>query len=271
MIRVAFGLALAACAVPGRAAAAPGVATDTAPAPVADAPSDSPPAELVVTARRRPEDPQKIPLALTIVGGALLDSSYTINTQGLAVLVPTLNYSSANPRNTAFTIRGLGSSVVAVSQANDGLEPGVGFYVDQVYHARPATAAFDFTDLDQVEVLRGPQGTLFGKNSTAGTINITTRLPRFAFEANEELLAGSNGYVQAKGSVTGPITGTLAARFSGLLTRRDGVIRNVRIGVRTGRNQNSISNEAVRGQLLFKPREDVQVRLIADWSNFAGE
>lgn len=179
MIRAAFGSALVAGAVPGRAAAAPGVATDTAPAPVVDAPSDSPPAELVVTARRRPEDPQKIPLSLTLVGGALLDSSYTIN--------------------------------------------------------------------------------------------ITTRLPRFGFEANAELLAGSNGYVQAKGSVTGPITGTLAARFSGLLTRRDGVIRNVRIGVRTGRNQNSISNEAVRGQLLFKPREDVQVRLIADWSNFAGE
>ncbi len=73
--------------------------------------------------------------------------------------------------------------------------------------------------------------------------------------------------MQAKTSVTGPITGTIAARFSGLLTRRDGVIRNVR----TGRDQNSISNEALRGQLLFKPREDVQVRLIADWSNFAGE
>ncbi len=267
MIRVAVGLALVACAVPDRALAAPDVATGAAPAPVADEPSDSPSTELVVTARRRAEDPQKIPLSLTVVGGALLDSSYTINTQGLAVLVPTLNYSSANPRNTAFTIRGLGSSVVAVSQANDGLEPGVGFYVDQVYHARPATAAFDFTDLDQVEVLRGPQGTLFGKNSTAGTINITTRLPSFAFEANEELLAGSNGYVQVKGSVTGPITDTLAARFSGLLTRRDGVIRNVR----TGRDQNTISNEALRGQLLFRPREDVQLRLIADWSNFAGE
>ncbi|PMZ42879.1 TonB-dependent receptor plug domain-containing protein, partial [Pseudomonas sp. FW306-02-H05-AA] len=91
--------------------------------------------------------------------------SYTVNTNQLSLLVPALNYSSANPRNTAFTIRGLGSSVVAVSQANDGLEPGVGFYVDQVYHARPATAAFDFSDIQQIEVLRGPQGTLFGKNT----------------------------------------------------------------------------------------------------------
>lgn len=222
--------------------------------------------EVVVTARRRAEDPQKIPLALTVVSDALIDASYTINTQGLTVLVPTLNYSSANPRNTAFTIRGLGSSVVAVSQANDGLEPGVGFYVDQVYHARPATAAFDFTDIAQIEVLRGPQGTLFGKNSTAGTINISTRLPGFDVEANEELLVGNNGYVQAKGSITGPITKTIAARLSGLITRRDGVIRNVT----TGRNQNTISNEALRGQFLWKPDDDVQVRLIGDWSNFAG-
>ena len=90
-------------------------------------------------------------------GGELLDRSYTVNTQQLSQLVPALNYSSANPRNTAFTIRGLGSSVVAVSQADDGLEPGVDFYVDQVYHARPATAAFDFSDIAQIEVLRGPQ------------------------------------------------------------------------------------------------------------------
>ena len=132
-------------------------------------------------------------------GGDLLDQSYTVNTQGLTTLIPSLNYSSANPRNTAFTIRGLGSSVVAVSQANDGLEPGVGFYVDQVYHARPATAAFDFTDIEQVEELRGPQGTLFGKNTTAGAINITTRAPTFTPEGFAELSYGERNFVQAKG------------------------------------------------------------------------
>ena len=97
----------------------------------------------------------------------------------LTLLVPSLNYVSPNPRNTAFTIRGLGSSVLAIAQSNDGLEPGVGFYVDQVYHGRPATAAFDFVDLDRVEVLRGPQGTLFGKNTTAGAINISSKAPSF--------------------------------------------------------------------------------------------
>lgn len=222
---------------------------------------------IVVTARRRAEDAQKIPGSLSVVSGALLEKSYTVNTSQLSQLVPSLNYSSANPRNTAFTIRGLGSSVVAVSQANDGLEPGVGFYVDQVYHARPATAAFDFTDIDQIEVLRGPQGTLFGKNSTAGAINISTKLPTFMPEAREEVSYGSDNFLQAKASASGPITDTLAFRISGLTTRRDGVIRNVA----TGRDQNSIGNQAVRGQLLFKPSDAFQLRVIADFANFESE
>jgi iron complex outermembrane recepter protein len=221
--------------------------------------------DITITARRRVEDVETVPLAVSVIRRDLLDRSYTVNTQQLSLLVPALNYSSANPRNTAFTIRGLGSSVVAVSQANDGLEPGVGFYVDQVYHARPATAAFDFTDLDQIEVLHGPQGTLFGKNTTAGAINITTRLPSFTPEATEEFSVGSYNFVQAKASASGPLFGdTVAFRLSGLSTRRDGVIRNAV----TGQDHNGIGNQAVRGQLLIKPSEIFQLRLTADFANF---
>jgi iron complex outermembrane receptor protein len=245
------------------------------PAPTSDGASEDAPAattadaeglgEIIVTVRRRAEDAQRIPGSLSVVGGALLDRSYTVNTQQLALLVPALNYSSANPRNTAFTIRGLGSSVVAVSQSNDGLESGVGFYVDQVYHARPATAAFDFSDIDQIEVLRGPQGTLFGKNSTAGAINITTRAPTFTPEAQEEFSVGSFNYVQAKAAASGPLIGdTLAGRISAVVTRRDGVIRNVT----TGQDHNQIGNQAVRGQLLFKPSDIFSLRLIGDFTNF---
>lgn len=223
--------------------------------------------DITVTARRRAENAQAVPGGLSVVGGPLLDRSYTVNTSQLSQLVPSLNYSSANPRNTAFTIRGLGSSVVAVSQANDGLEPGVGFYVDQVYHARPATAAFDFTDIDQIEVLRGPQGTLFGKNSTAGAINITTRLPSFTPEMNGEVSFGSDNFLQAKASASGPISDTLAFRVSALSTRRDGVIDNVR----TGEKQNNLGNQAVRGQLLYKPSDSFQARLIADFANYESE
>jgi iron complex outermembrane receptor protein len=225
-------------------------------------------APVIVTARLRQEDAQHIPGSLGVVSGALLDRSYTVNTQQLTQLVPTLNYSSANPRNTAFTIRGLGSSVVAVSQANDGLEPGVGFYVDQVYHARPATAAFDFSDIDQIEVLRGPQGTLFGKNTTAGAISITSRAPSFTSAATEELSVGNYNLVQARASATGALIGdTVAFRVSGLMTRRDGVIDNVR----DGRRHNAIGNQAVKGQLLIRPSDAVQMRIIADFTNFQSD
>lgn len=243
------------------------VALGTPAAALADengAASDGVP-DITVTARRRPENVEAVPLAVSVIGRDLLDRSYTVNTQQLSLLVPALNYSSANPRNTAFTIRGLGSSVVAVSQANDGLEPGVGFYVDQVYHARPATAAFDFTDIDQIEVLRGPQGTLFGKNTTAGAISITTRLPSFTPEATEEFSVGSYNFVQAKASASGPLFGdTVAFRISGLSTRRDGVISNTV----TGQDHNGIGNQAVRGQVLIKPSETLQLRLTADFTNF---
>ncbi|TPG54461.1 TonB-dependent receptor [Sphingomonas glacialis] len=236
-------------------------------APAANSSADGAP-DITVTARRRTEDLEKVPLAVSVVDSALLGRSYTVNTNQLSLLVPALNYSSANPRNTAFTIRGLGSSVVAVSQANDGLEPGVGFYVDQVYHARPATAAFDFSDIAQIEVLRGPQGTLFGKNTTAGAISITSKAPTFTPEASEELSVGSYNFVQAKASASGPLIGdTLAFRISGLTTRRDGVIDNVR----TGAKENGIGNQAVRGQLLFKPTTDFQLRLTADFTNFESE
>ncbi|MFW2851047.1 TonB-dependent receptor [Sphingomonas sp. TX0543] len=260
-----FSMLLCATVVP--AFSAPALA-QTGPTEVAPSASDKAAAaglpEVIVTARRRAEDAQRVPAALSVVGGALIDQSYTVNTQGLTALIPTLNYSSANPRNTAFTIRGLGSSVVAVSQANDGLEPGVGFYVDQVYHARPATAAFDFADIEQVEELRGPQGTLFGKNTTAGALNITTRAPSFTREGFAELSYGNYNYVQAKGWASGPITDTIAYRISGVSTRRDGVLDNVR----TGRAANTLGTQAARGQLLFKPDDTIQMRVIADFTNF---
>ncbi len=231
-------------------------------------PDAAPVADITITARHRVERLEAVPAAVSVIGRALLDRSYTVNTQQLALLVPSLNYSSANPRNTALTIRGLGSSVVAVSNANDGLEPGVGLYVDQVYHARPAAAAFDFTDIDQIEVLRGPQGTLFGKNTTAGTVSITTAPPSFTRAATGELSVGSFNFVQAKASATGPLAGdSVAFRLSALTTRRDGIIRNVRNGAR----HNAIGNQAVRGQVLLSPSEAFTLRLTADFTNFASD
>ena len=219
---------------------------------------------VIVTARLRQEDAQSIPVSLSVVDASALDTTRTYNISQITQLVPSLNYVSPNPRNTAFTIRGLGSSVVAVSQANDGLEPGVGFYVDQVYHGRPATAAFDFLDLDRVEVLRGPQGTLFGKNTTAGAINIATQAPSFDPEVKLEASVGNDGYLQAKGSANGALIGNvLAGRISAVKTQRDGVLHNVV----TGADVNDVNNTGLRGQLLYRPAESIRLRLIGDYSS----
>jgi len=219
---------------------------------------------IVVTARLRQEDPQTIPISMSVVSGSDLSISRTDNVNQLQVLVASLNYSSPNPRNTSMTIRGLGSSVVAIAQSNDGLEPGVGFYVDGVYHARPATAAFDFMDLERVEVLRGPQGTVFGKNTTAGAVSITTKVPSFEFETGGELAAGDFSYFQAKGYVTGPISRAAAFRLSGAITRRGGVLYNAFNGDR----DNDLGNLAVRGELLYQPNSNFHLRLSADYAQF---
>jgi iron complex outermembrane recepter protein len=221
------------------------------------------PDEIIVTARHREEALQAVPVAVSVVDGELLDNSYTVNTQQLSQLVPALYYNSANPRNTAYTIRGLGSNTLSISAANDGIEPGVGFYVDQVYHGRPATASFDFTDIERVEVLRGPQGTLFGKNTTAGAIHITSRAPTFESESNAEISLGDHDFVQAKGSVSGPLGDKIAGRLSAQSTERDGLLYNVT----TGEMLNELDNYAVRGQLLLTPNDRLDLRVIADVSD----
>jgi iron complex outermembrane receptor protein len=267
--RAAHGPAALAALLAGLAWTAPALAGDGDSSSHAGAVGgDAAPGGIVVTARRRAEDAQDVPVSMSVVGADALAATYTVNTGLLTQLVPALGYSSPNPRNTSVTIRGLGSGVAGISQANDGLEPGVGFYVDQVYHARPATAAFDFTDVEQIEVLRGPQGTLFGKNTAAGAISIASRKPQFAFGGEAEVSAGTRDLVQARAAVTGPLAGdVLAFRLSGLLNRRGGIVRNVRYD----RQQNDLDNRALRGQLLLSPGDGFSLRLIADWSSFKGE
>ncbi len=215
--------------------------------------------QVVVTARRREENAQDVPIALTVLGGETLEKTGTFNVQGITQLAPSLQYGSFNPRNTTVNIRGLGNNV---GLANDGLEVGVGFYIDGVYYSRPAAATFDLTDIQRIEILRGPQGTLFGKNTTAGALNVITRAPSFTPEGQVELTIGNEGFVQAKGSVSGPLSETLAGRLSLSSTKRDGLIHNVT----TGEDVNNQDNFAVRGQLLWKPSDTFSVRLIADYN-----
>jgi len=165
--------------------------------------------EVVVTSRRRREAVQEIPIPISVVSGALVEDAGAFNVNRVKELVPTVQLYSSNPRNTTLNIRGLGSTF---GLTNDGIDPGVGFYVDGVYYARPAATTLDFIDIEQIEVLRGPQGTLFGKNTTAGAFNITTRAPSFKPGATLEVSYGNYGFIQAKTSVTGPLGKKLAGR-----------------------------------------------------------
>ncbi|WP_296596029.1 TonB-dependent receptor plug domain-containing protein, partial [Phenylobacterium sp.] len=147
---------------------------------------------VVVTARRRAEQAQDVPIALSVLGAETLEKTGTYNLAQVVQLAPSLYLGSFNPRNTTVNIRGLGNNL---GLANDGLEAGVGLYIDQVYFSRPAASTFDLSDVERVEVLRGPQGTLFGKNTTAGAINVTTRLPTFTPEGRFELSYGEYGFL----------------------------------------------------------------------------
>jgi iron complex outermembrane receptor protein len=180
--------------------------------------------EVVVTSRRRVESVQKVPIPISVIGASKIQESGSFNVNRLKELIPSVQLYSSNPRNTGINIRGLGAPF---GLTNDGLDPGVGFYVDGVYYARPAAATFDFIDIERIEVLRGPQGTLFGKNTTAGAFNITTNKPTFIPSADIEVTYGNYGYIQAKSAINGPIIkNLLAGRISFSGTQRDGTIYN---------------------------------------------
>jgi iron complex outermembrane receptor protein len=212
---------------------------------------------VVVTARRVEEAAQDVPIPVSVVGRALAADTGAFNLNRLKELIPTVQLYSSNPRNSAINIRGLGAPF---GLTNDGIDPGVGFYVDGVFYARPAAATLDFLDLERTEVLRGPQGTLYGKNTTAGAINITTRKPGFTPETEMELNAGSLNLVQLKASVGGGLSKTIAGRLSFSGTTRDGAFTDVA----THDNLNGLNNLGVRGQLLYAPSAKTAITFAAD-------
>lgn len=215
--------------------------------------------DIVVTARRRQETAQDVPIAVSVIGGEHIDSTGSFNVGRLQQLTPTLQFYSSNPRNSGVNIRGMGSPF---GLTNDGIEQGVGIYVDDVYYSRVASATFDFLDVAQIEVLRGPQGTLYGKNTAAGAINITTRAPTFDFQGRAEVSIGNLGFKQAKAAVSGPLSDQLAARLALSSTSRRGTIYNVA----TGNRVNEQDNLGLRGQLLWRPGDDIDVTLQGDFS-----
>ncbi|MCE7059497.1 TonB-dependent receptor [Dyadobacter sp. CY343] len=216
--------------------------------------------DVIISSRRRQESAQEVPIPISIIRGSAAEDAGAFNVNRLKELVPTVQLYVSNARNTTLNIRGLGSTY---GLTNDGIDPGVGFYVDGVYYARPAATALDFIDIERIEVLRGPQGTLFGKNTTAGAFNITTRGASFDPGGSFELSYGNFGYVQAKGSFTGPISKKLAARISFTGTQRNGLFYNEH----TQLPINDINNIGVRGQFLYTPNSKVNITVIGDVSD----
>jgi len=215
--------------------------------------------EITVTSRRREELAQQIPIPISVISGELLADAGSFNVNRIKELIPSVQLYSSNPRNTAISIRGQGTTF---GLTNDGIDPGVGYYIDGVFFARPAITTLDFIDVERIEVLRGPQGTLYGKNTTAGAFNVTTRKPSFNTGAAFEVSAGNYSYAQFKGSVTGGLTDTLAGRLSFTSTNRDGTLDNIV----TGEDVNTIENYSLRGQLLWNIGETTEARLIAEVS-----
>ena len=215
--------------------------------------------DIVVTARRREERAQNVPIPISVVGVKEIDNTGSFNVARLQQLQPTLQFYSTNPRNSSVNIRGLGAPL---GLTNDGIDQGVGVYIDQVYLSRVAAATLDFLDVQQVETLRGPQGTLYGKNTVAGAINITSQAPSFDYGGRVELSAGNLAFKQAKASITGPLGDRVAARLGLATTSRRGTVYNVA----TGNYVNEQDNLGVRGSLLFRASDTFSLTLSGDYS-----
>ncbi|RPX17660.1 TonB-dependent receptor [Pseudomonas aeruginosa] len=245
--------------------ALPASAAD-APAPAEEAPplasslpdkADTALGKVTVTARRREEDSQKVPTPITVLGGETLEAQRISRVQDLQQVLPSVNVAYIHARQSSVAVRGIGNN-----PASDGLEGSAGIYLDNVYLGRPGMAVFDLLDIEQLELLRGPQGTLFGKNTTAGVPNISTRAPTFTAERTVEVSGGQDGYFQGRGTVSGPLGETLAGRLSAYRTRDDGYIKNIH----DDNYLNGGERQGARGQLLFEPNEDFSLRWIADYN-----
>ncbi|WP_151891850.1 TonB-dependent receptor, partial [Pseudomonas aeruginosa] len=245
--------------------ALPASAAD-APAPAEEAPplasslpdkADTALGKVTVTARRREEDSQKVPTPITVLGGETLEAQRISRVQDLQQVLPSVNVAYIHARQSSVAVRGIGNN-----PASDGLEGSAGIYLDNVYLGRPGMAVFDLLDIEQLELLRGPQGTLFGKNTTAGVLNISTRAPTFTAERTVEVSGGQDGYFQGRGTVSGPLGETLAGRLSAYRTRDDGYIKNIH----DDNYLNGGERQGARGQLLFEPNEDFSLRWIADYN-----
>ena len=215
--------------------------------------------DIIVTATRRNQALSDVPLAVSAVTAENLEMSGAHDIRQLNQLSPSLLVSSTTSEGGAAVARIRGVGTVG---DNPGLEGSVGVFIDGVYRSRAGMALTDLGPLERIEVLRGPQGTLFGRNTSAGLISVITAQPRFDPEISGSLTVGNYDLRRAEASVTGPLSSSVAARLDGVWMTRDGFLRDVI----SGRDVNDRDRWMLRGQVLFQPSDGVSDRLIADYT-----
>jgi iron complex outermembrane receptor protein len=224
--------------------------------------------DVTITARHRAERAQSVPIALTVVNQKQIQALGSLNLNTIKQLVPTLTINAYNPRNIGLDIRGLGSVGFF---GYDGLEGGVGVYIDGVLLGRSTETNFDLADLNDIEVLRGPQGTLFGKNTVAGAVTITTKLPSFKPEADLSASYGSYNYWQLQGYATSAVGSNdkAAVSLSFHATQHDGYTKNtgLRSNPNAGATYNNQDDKGLRAQALINASSNLTVRLIANYDH----
>ena len=224
------------------------------------APSDAAPTaleEVIVTAQKRSENLQDVPISVVALQGDQLVAAGASTVDALQQYAPGLNVANVNSGFSSYTyVRGSGTN-----QVNGGADPSVAYFVDEVYIGGKSGLQFDLLDVQGVEVLRGPQGTLFGRNAAAGAISITTRRPSADFEGYLNTRVGNYDALSVRGGVSGPIIegGDLLYRLSAGYRRRDGFTKDVR----TGKRVDDVDTFVARGQLEWR-REDLSVLLTLD-------
>lgn len=213
--------------------------------------------EIIVTASKRAQTLQDTPIAVSVTSAADIERSQVRDLLDIQTLVPSLRVGQLqSSANTNFIIRGFGNGA-----NNAGIEPSVGVFIDGVYRSRSAAQIGDLPNVQRVEVLRGPQSTLFGKNASAGIISVVTQEPQFDFGGSAELSYGNFNAIVAKADITGPISDKLAFSLSGGMNKRDGYVQDLG----TGNKSNERDRWGVRGQLLLEASDDLKFRFIADY------
>lgn len=236
--------------------AAPALAQTTPPAPVA-ATDEANPGDIVVTAQKRSERLQDVPVAVTVISGDALASASKISLEGAQYLVPTLNFlKSGTTLNQSLFLRGVGTATFSIAG-----EPSVSTVVDGVVFARAGEAFGDLVDIDQIEVLRGPQGTLFGKNASAGVINIVSKRPTATYGGYLEAGFFTDSEYRGRAVLNVPLGENVRSRLTGYYTNFDGNIRNVT----TGTMVNGFKHYGGRLQINADAGPDVKLAFIADY------